>query len=38
MSENQSGVSSVRKEIAIVAGPRGWGDSVVDRAGIAGLK
>lgn len=27
MSENQSGVSSVRKEIAIVAGPRGWGDT-----------
>lgn len=27
MSEIQSGVSSVRKEIAIVAGPRGWGDT-----------
>lgn len=27
MSENQSGVSSVRKEIAIVAGPRDWGDT-----------
>jgi hypothetical protein len=27
MSENQSGVSSVRKDIAIVAGPRGWSDT-----------
>lgn len=27
MSEIQSGASSVRKEIAIVAGPRGWGDT-----------
>lgn len=27
MSEIQSGVSSVRKEIAVVAGPRGWGDT-----------
>jgi hypothetical protein len=27
MSENQSEESSVRKEIAIVAGPRGWGDT-----------
>lgn len=27
MSENQSGVRSVRKEIAIVAGPRDWGDT-----------
>ena len=27
MSEIQSGESSVRKEIAIVAGPRGWGDT-----------
>ena len=28
MSENQSGgESSVRREIAIVAGPRGWGDT-----------
>lgn len=27
MSENQSGDSSVRREIAIVAGPRGWGDT-----------
>lgn len=27
MSENQSEESLVRKEIAIVAGPRGWGDT-----------
>lgn len=27
MSENQSGESSVRREIAIIAGPRGWGDT-----------
>ena len=27
MSEFQSGESSVRKQIAIVAGPRGWGDT-----------
>lgn len=27
MSENQSGVRSVRKEIATVAGPREWGDT-----------
>jgi len=27
MSEIQSGERSVRKEIAIVAGPRGWGDT-----------
>ncbi|MFK4647188.1 hypothetical protein ABIF96_005762 [Bradyrhizobium ottawaense] len=27
MSEIQSGDSSVRDEIAIVAGPRGWGDT-----------
>ena len=27
MSEIQSGESVVRKEIAIVAGPRGWGDT-----------
>jgi hypothetical protein len=27
MSENQSEESSVRREIAIVAGPRGWGDT-----------
>lgn len=27
MSEKSSGVSSVRKEIAIVAGPREWGDT-----------
>lgn len=27
MSEFQSGESSVRKAIAIVAGPRGWGDT-----------
>jgi hypothetical protein len=27
MSEIQSGVSKVRKAIAIVAGPRGWGDT-----------
>lgn len=27
MSENQSGVSSVRREIAIVAGPKDWNDT-----------
>ena len=27
MSEIQSGDRSVRKQIAIVAGPRGWGDT-----------
>lgn len=27
MSEIQSGVSKVRREIAIVAGPKGWGDT-----------
>lgn len=27
MSENQSGVSSVRREIAIVAGPKDWADT-----------
>lgn len=27
MSEIQSGVSSVRREIAIVAGPKDWGDT-----------
>ncbi|BEV47320.1 hypothetical protein [Afipia carboxidovorans] len=27
MSEKSSGVSSVRNEISIVAGPRGWGDT-----------
>ncbi len=27
MSESSSGDSSVRKEIAIVAGPRNWGDT-----------
>lgn len=27
MSENSSGANSVRREIAIVAGPRGWGDT-----------
>jgi len=27
MSESSSGVSSVRKEIAIVAGPKDWGDT-----------
>lgn len=27
MSENQSGVRSVRKEIAVVAGPKDWGDT-----------
>jgi hypothetical protein len=27
MSEKHSGVSSVRKEIAIVAGPKDWGDT-----------
>lgn len=27
MSESSSGVSNVRKEIAIVAGPKGWGDT-----------
>lgn len=27
MSEDQSGVSKVRREIAIVAGPKDWGDT-----------
>jgi len=27
MSENQSGERSVRRNIAIVAGPKGWGDT-----------
>ena len=27
MSEKQSGVSQVREEIAIVAGPKNWGDT-----------
>lgn len=27
MSENQSGVKNVRREIAIVAGPKDWGDT-----------
>lgn len=27
MSEKQSGVKKVRKEIAIIAGPRDWGDT-----------
>lgn len=27
MSENQSGVKKVRREIAIVAGPKDWGDT-----------
>jgi hypothetical protein len=27
VSENQSGVKNVRREIAIVAGPKDWGDT-----------
>ncbi|MCK1367654.1 hypothetical protein [Bradyrhizobium sp. 62] len=27
MSENQSGVKNVRREIAMVAGPKDWGDT-----------